>query len=132
MLRHCKWLSIALAGFLLLPSTILGQSAQAEPHSQGSSPKSSTTRSSNKATPKAVTRYKPNNSQAAANPSPAATGSGAHHYVNNDGKNVQSPTKPMTAPTGATAQCRDGSYSFSQHRQGTCSHHGGVARWLTN
>ena len=34
-------------------------------------------------------------------------------------------------PVGATALCRDGSYSYSAHRQGTCSHHGGVARWLT-
>jgi hypothetical protein len=34
------------------------------------------------------------------------------------------------APAGATAQCRDGTYSFSQHHSGTCSHHGGVARWL--
>jgi hypothetical protein len=34
------------------------------------------------------------------------------------------------APPGATARCRDGTYSFSQHRSGTCSHHGGVARWL--
>jgi hypothetical protein len=34
------------------------------------------------------------------------------------------------APAGATALCRDGTYSFSQHRSGTCSHHGGVARWL--
>jgi hypothetical protein len=34
------------------------------------------------------------------------------------------------APDGATAQCRDGSYSFSAHRSGTCSHHGGVAKWL--
>jgi hypothetical protein len=34
-------------------------------------------------------------------------------------------------PSGATARCRDGSYSFSQHRSGTCSHHGGVAVWLT-
>jgi hypothetical protein len=25
--------------------------------------------------------------------------------------------------------CADGTYSFSQHRRGTCSHHGGVARW---
>ena len=33
-------------------------------------------------------------------------------------------------PPGATAQCRDGSYSFSQHHSGTCSHHGGVATWL--
>jgi hypothetical protein len=37
---------------------------------------------------------------------------------------VQSP------PKGATAQCRDGTFSFSRTRSGTCSHHGGVARWL--
>ncbi len=35
-----------------------------------------------------------------------------------------------TTPYGATAVCGDGTYSFSQHRQGTCSHHGGVAQWL--
>ena len=33
-------------------------------------------------------------------------------------------------PPGATAQCRDRSYSYSQHHSGTCSHHGGVAVWL--
>jgi hypothetical protein len=31
--------------------------------------------------------------------------------------------------TGATAMCRDGSLSYSAHRRGTCSHHGGVAVW---
>jgi hypothetical protein len=51
-------------------------------------------------------------------------------YTNSDGQKVQSPTKSNTIPAGATAQCRDGSYSFSQHHQGTCSHHGGVSRWL--
>lgn len=35
------------------------------------------------------------------------------------------------APPGATARCNDGTYSFSQHRSGTCSHHRGVAQWLT-
>ena len=35
-----------------------------------------------------------------------------------------------TAPPGATALCVDGTYSFSQHHSGTCSHHGGVAKWL--
>jgi hypothetical protein len=35
-------------------------------------------------------------------------------------------------PPGATARCRDGTYSFSAHRSGTCSHHGGVARWLSS
>jgi hypothetical protein len=34
-------------------------------------------------------------------------------------------------PAGATAKCKDGSYSKSQHRSGTCSSHGGVAEWLT-
>jgi Protein of unknown function (DUF3761) len=33
-------------------------------------------------------------------------------------------------PPGATARCRDGTYSFSKHHSGTCSHHGGVAAWL--
>lgn len=35
-------------------------------------------------------------------------------------------------PPGATARCRDGTYSYSKHRSGTCSHHGGVAQWLTS
>jgi uncharacterized protein YgiM (DUF1202 family) len=35
-----------------------------------------------------------------------------------------------TAPSGASARCSDGTYSFSQNRRGTCSHHGGVAQWL--
>ncbi|WP_083528068.1 DUF3761 domain-containing protein [Curtobacterium ammoniigenes] len=34
------------------------------------------------------------------------------------------------APSGATAKCNDGTYSFSQSRRGTCSSHGGVAAWL--
>ena len=52
------------------------------------------------------------------------------HYTNSKGSRIQSPTRYESAPTGATALCRDGSYSFSQSRRGTCSHHGGVARWL--
>ena len=56
--------------------------------------------------------------------------SGDRYYTNSDGQRVHSPVQVPSAPAGATAQCRDGSYSFSQHRQGTCSHHGGVARWL--
>lgn len=51
-------------------------------------------------------------------------------YTNVDGERVPSPVFTDSVPAGATAQCRDGSYSFSRHRRGTCSHHGGVARWL--
>lgn len=36
-----------------------------------------------------------------------------------------------SAAAGPTARCRDGTYSYSQHRSGTCSHHGGVAQWLS-
>ena len=53
-------------------------------------------------------------------------------YVNKQGNVVHRPAHTVSgqAPTGATAQCQDGSYSFSQSHRGTCSHHGGVAKWL--
>lgn len=52
------------------------------------------------------------------------------YYTNSKGERVQSPTHYNSAPPGATALCRDGTYSFSRSRRGTCSHHGGVAKWL--
>lgn len=54
------------------------------------------------------------------------------YYTNSDGYEVHSPTtsKNGQVPTGASAKCRDGTYSFSQHRRGTCSHHGGVGIWF--
>jgi hypothetical protein len=51
-------------------------------------------------------------------------------YVNSAGNTVCSPEQSPTVPAGATAECEDGTYSFSQSRSGTCSHHGGVAKWL--
>lgn len=51
------------------------------------------------------------------------------HYVNYEGITVQRPTYYDSRPAGASARCRDGSYSFSLHRRGTCSGHGGVAEW---
>ncbi|HYH79730.1 MAG TPA: DUF4236 domain-containing protein [Longimicrobium sp.] len=33
-------------------------------------------------------------------------------------------------PAGASAICRDGTYSYSANRRGTCSWHGGVGQWL--
>ena len=29
-----------------------------------------------------------------------------------------------------TAICKDGTYSYSKNRRGTCSHHGGVEKWI--
>lgn len=50
-------------------------------------------------------------------------------YINVDGNEIHSPAYANSIPPGASAICRDGTYSFSQHRQGTCSGHGGVATW---
>lgn len=55
---------------------------------------------------------------------------GPDSYVNSSGHCVHRPEHARHAPPGATARCRDGTYSFSEHRQGTCSHHSGVAEWL--
>ncbi len=35
-----------------------------------------------------------------------------------------------TDPTGAIAQCRDGTYSHAKSHSGACSRHGGVGEWL--
>lgn len=51
-------------------------------------------------------------------------------YINSRGNEVHSPAFAPSVPAGASAICGDGTYSFSQSRRGTCSHHGGVAEWL--
>jgi hypothetical protein len=70
--------------------------------------------------------YQPINTQQ----SPVNNLSNKNIYENSDGETVHSPAYSESIPVGATAQCSDGTYSFSQSRRGTCSHHGGVARWL--
>src|SRR5690348_4115246 len=50
------------------------------------------------------------------------------------------PAKPMAtstmgaatgaAPAGATGQCKDGTFTMSKTHSGSCSHHGGVAKWF--
>ncbi|MEU4345247.1 DUF3761 domain-containing protein [Nocardia sp. NPDC023852] len=57
---------------------------------------------------------------------------GAGEYANVDNDCVSRPEQAPVAPDGATDQCKDGTYSFSRHRAGTCSHHGGVTRWLVS
>lgn len=58
---------------------------------------------------------------------PPPAPSGGSGYVNSQGNFVPSPSDN---PAGASAKCRDGTYSYSQSRRGTCSRHGGVAQWL--
>lgn len=52
--------------------------------------------------------------------------SSGRHYTNVNGNSVHSPMRSGHRPSGATAHCGDGTWSFSQHARGTCSHHGGV------
>lgn len=68
---------------------------------------------------------KPAKTTAPAAPAPAECG--ADYYRNSDGNCVH---RPGDNPSGATAVCKDGTYSYSQHRSGTCSGHGGVRTWL--
>lgn len=49
-------------------------------------------------------------------------------YINSKGNEVCRPSYDNNG--GATAICNDGTYSYSQSRSGTCSHHGGVRTWL--
>ncbi|HAQ02968.1 TPA: hypothetical protein DEP30_04130 [Candidatus Nomurabacteria bacterium] len=53
-----------------------------------------------------------------------------NYYTNTAGNKVHSPAYSNSVPSGASARCGDGTYSFSQSRRGTCSHHGGVSEWL--
>jgi peptidoglycan hydrolase-like protein with peptidoglycan-binding domain len=66
----------------------------------------------------------------AAHPAWTTPISNSAYYSNVNGNSVHSPVQAPAIPAGATAQCKDGSYSFSLHHSGTCSGHRGVARWL--
>jgi hypothetical protein len=76
------------------------------------------------------------NTSNAVNPAPKPVQSNNlsndNYYTNTAGNTVHSPaySENNSIPVGATAKCRDGTYSFSQSRRGTCSHHGGVASWF--
>lgn len=79
----------------------------------------------------AVTAAAPATTSAPAAASQPATDCPNGSYINSSGNSVCSPYASSGGPpAGATAQCNDGTYSMSQHRQGTCSGHGGVAQFL--
>src|ERR1700680_2728101 len=107
-----KLLGVVALLFALLPQRIISQN-QASSQSDASSASSSA-----KAHP----------SQEKDKDKVSCTDNGT--YVNSKGQTVQRPENCSGPPKGATAQCRDESYSFSRSRRGTCSHHGGVAKWL--
>lgn len=64
---------------------------------------------------------------AAAAAAPAAAASAAAAPA----AKTAAPAAMGPAPAGATAKCKDGSYSKSKSHSGACSKHGGVDSWLT-
>jgi hypothetical protein len=64
-------------------------------------------------------------------PDEAQLESHQHYRSRRDDCDVHGPAKSRDGakPEGASAKCRDGTWSFSHTRSGTCSRHGGVERW---
>lgn len=63
-------------------------------------------------------------------PAAASACEGKTHYVNSSNHCVLRPTATADSSDEPTARCNDGTSSYSEHRSGTCSRHGGVAEWL--
>ena len=63
---------------------------------------------------------------AVAAPAPRAT---TAERMNGPTTAPRNQTTNGAGPQGATAKCRDNTYSHSVTHSGTCSHHGGVAQW---
>lgn len=64
-------------------------------------------------------------------PTRQVAASASIYYINSKGVKVKRPiVVKEVIPVGASAQCKDNTFSFSQTRRGTCSHHGGVKKWL--
>jgi hypothetical protein len=56
--------------------------------------------------------------------------SSPEYYRSRDGSDVHRPTRKADPAYGrVTADCRDGTHSYSHHHSGTCSGHGGVSSW---
>jgi hypothetical protein len=80
---------------------------------------------SSKPAPKPVAKPAP---KPVAEPAPVTCD--AAHYINSSGHCVPRPGTTPVEGKKASARCKDGNLSYSEHRSGTCSGHGGVAEWL--
>jgi hypothetical protein len=139
-MRKLSWFSAALIGCIAVYNTQAHKKPVPVSHSAGmyaARVQSPTIRSPNQAQPSehADGQYDSDLKSAddereqSEGDEPSALSSDGH-YTSSDGNWIHSPGYLDRAPAGATAQCRDGIYSFSRHHQGTCSRHGGVAAWL--
>src|SRR5215831_13532681 len=53
----------------------------------------------------------------------------SHHFFGFFGHRTHT-VNSNTIPNGATAECADGTFSFSANPQDACLDHGGVKKWL--
>ena len=74
---------------------------------------------------------KPTNTQApTTSPAAAPTNPPTSASTQRTGtRSAATKTPPADAPQGATAKCKDGTYSMAKQHRGACSRHGGVAEW---
>lgn len=85
----------------------------------------------NKQLTSTIVSYEPTNQVIARGTYVAPTYSN-NSYTNSAGNYVPSPTYSSGSSVNGyspTAECNDGTSSYSQSRSGTCSHHGGVSSW---
>ncbi|MEV8611910.1 DUF3761 domain-containing protein [Amycolatopsis sp. NPDC051373] len=113
----------------LLPTTSASPVTTSETPTSASVPTSVApeTTTSQVAAPKTTAKAKTTPKTTAAPPKTNSAACSADYYRNSSGVCVH---RPSSNPAGATAKCKDGSYSYSQHRSGTCSGHGGVLTWI--
>ena len=63
-------------------------------------------------------------------PAPVATPMAHPNMTAAPAQQAMSAPAAGAMPTGATAKCKDGTFSMSKHHSGSCSRHGGVAQFL--
>lgn len=94
--------------------------------STASHPAAKSTASSARRTSTKPRSSRPNSAAApASKPAPAKPATGS-----TSSPQIPTARAPAGAPAGATAMCKDGTYSTSKVHTGACSHHGGVSEWL--
>jgi len=121
---------VSLLLVLTLCSTVFAQNTQTSNTTTTPPPSKPSSKTQTKpTTPKSMDAKAQDIKASTPTPTPEPQTSGKT-YKNKDGQIVPSPRLASSPPAGASAKCKDGTYSFSKHRQGTCSHHGGVATWL--
>ncbi len=157
-LRKAEFSVAAFAGVLLLYTIPLPLAAAALVHSGGSSAPPSTTRVADAPSQPAATQTASETAApletvaptvartplptrlptAPPTPAPTSPPPAAPSYTQPPAapapSSAPAPSDPYASATaaGASAVCADGSWSYSQHRSGTCSSHGGVHWWTGN